>query len=258
MKKINSDCIVIGSGFGGSVTALRLVEKNYKVILIEKGKRFNNSDFPKTNWHIWKYLWFPKLFMYGIQCVTLFKNIFVLHGTGVGGGSLVYANTHIIPSEEAFLDPKWTHKNWYKKLLPFYKLAKKMLGTTKVPKLSLSDQLLYDTASKMKKEDTFEKVDVGIFFGKKNTTIPDPYFNGKGPERSGCNFCGGCMVGCRYNAKNTLDKNYLYLAEKSGLKIMAEKEVIAIKKISNAYQVDIINSTGFFKKNKLFIQKKFS
>ena len=231
MNKINEkyDVVIIGSGFGGSVSALRLAEKNYKVLVLEKGKRYHTKDFPKTNWNLRKFLWMPKFFLYGIQCITLLKNVFILHGTGVGGGSLVYANTLLVPPDKAFDDKRWIGGGWKEKLSPFYDKAKKMLGATKAPYLGETDYILKKTSEKINKSDSFSTVDVGIFFNKSGEKAKDPYFDGKGPDRNGCVLCGGCMVGCRYNAKNTLDKNYLYLAEKLGVQIAPEKEVLYIK-----------------------------
>ena len=236
--KNHYDVIVIGSGFGGSVSALRLAEKGYDVLVIEKGKRYRTQDFPKTNWNLRKFLWMPNLFLYGIQCITLLKNIFILHGTGVGGGSLVYANTLLIPPDNAFEDKRWIGGGWKEKLIPFYKKAKIMLGATEAKHLGETDYILKKVAKKIKKEDSFKHVDVGVFFGVPGKNVKDPYFNGKGPNRSGCTLCGGCMVGCRHNAKNTLDKNYLYLAEQLGVKISAEKEVLSVKKDKNSYVVE--------------------
>ena len=202
------DVVVIGSGFGGSVSALRLAEKGYKVLVLEKGKRYETADFPKTNWNLKKFLWMPNLFLYGIQCITLLKNIFILHGAGVGGGSLVYANTLLVPPDKAFEDKRWIGEGWKDKLLPFYDIAKTMLGATKAPYLGETDHILKQSASRLGREGTFKEVEVGVFFSKTDKSIKDPYFNGEGPDRNGCVLCGGCMVGCRYNAKNTLDKKH--------------------------------------------------
>ena len=249
--KNHHDVIIVGSGFGGSVSALRLTEKGYKVLIIEKGKRFSDKDFPQTNWNLKKYLWMPNLFLYGIQCITFLKNVFILHGCGVGGGSLVYANTLLIPSHKVFKDEKWPGSDWYKKLEPFYKISKNMLGAIKASFLGETDQLLKKTAEEMGREDTFYPVDVGVYFGNPDKIHPDPYFNGKGPERKGCILCGGCMGGCRHNAKNTLVKNYLYLAEKNGAEILPEKEVISIEKINNKYKIIIKKSTGIIRNKQI-------
>ena len=259
MNKIKEkyDVIIIGSGFGGSVSALRLAEKNYKVLVLEKGKRYHTKDFPKTNWNLRKFLWMPKFFLYGIQCITLFKNIFILHGTGVGGGSLVYANTLLIPPDKAFDDKRWMGGGWKEKLSPFYDKAKKMLGATKAPYLGETDYILKKTAEKINKSDSFSTVDVGIFFDKSGEKVKDPYFDGKGPDRNGCVLCGGCMVGCRYNAKNTLDKNYLYLAENLGVQIAPEQEVLSVKEDKNGgYVIAYRKSTGILKRQgKVYARK---
>ena len=245
-KNINKifDVIIIGSGFGGSVSALRLAEKGYKVAVLEKGKRYKANDFPKSNWDIRKYLWFPRLFLYGIQCITLFRDLFVIHGAGVGGGSLVYANTHLEPSDKAFDDKGWIGGGWKERLEPYYKLARMMLGTTRAHVLGKSDHILKQSADKLDKGDTFYNVDVGIYFSGNKNWQEDPYFDGKGPKRKGCIHCGECMVGCRYDAKNTLDKNYLYLAEKLGVEIIPEMDVYDISPIDDKYIVSAKRSTG--------------
>ena len=250
------DFIIIGSGFGGSVSALRLSEKGYKVLVIEKGKDYKTKDFPKTNWNLRKYLWFPSLFLYGIQALTFLKHVFVLHGVGVGGGSLVYANTLRVPPEEAFNNGNWPDSNWKGKLAPFYNIAKKMLGATPAKNLGATDHILRETIGQFCKDHEFKKVNVGVFFGEPGKDVPDPYFNGDGPNRAGCVLCGGCMVGCRYNAKNTLDKNYLYLAQKLGAVINPEREVIDITKIDAGYRLTIKKSTGLIRTKSTMTCKK--
>ena len=241
------DVVIIGSGFGGSVSALRLAKKGYDVLVLEKGKEYKTNDFPKTNWNLKKFLWMPNLFLYGIQCITLLKNVFILHGTGVGGGSLVYANTLLVPSEKAFKDKRWIGGGWKEKLNPFYEKAKKMLGATPAQFLGETDNILKNAAKSINRENSFKSVDVGVYFDNPGNNVDDPYFGGEGPERSGCVLCGGCMVGCRYNAKNTLDKNYLYLAKKIGATILPEKEVISVKKDSSYYVVTYKKSTGLLR-----------
>lgn len=223
------DYIVIGSGFGGSVSALRLAQKGYSVAVIEAGKRYRNQDFPKTNWNLKKYLWIPQLAMYGIQRLNLLKNVLILSGAGVGGGSLVYANTLYVPLAKFFEHPTVKKMGGESALLPFYDLAKKMLGVEKTPKIFKADEMIRDTATDMGFGDTFQSTPAAVYFGTPDVAHPDPYFDGEGPERVGCNYCGGCMVGCRYNSKNTLDKNYLYFAEKLGVDIIAESQVIDIE-----------------------------
>lgn len=250
------DVIIIGSGFGGSVSALRFAEKGYKVLVIEKGRRYHHTEFPKSNWNLRKYFWFPRLFMYGIQCITLLKDVFVLHGAGVGGGSLVYANTHLIPPKKAFEDQRWFGGDWQEKLMPYFDLAKKMLGTVPARDLGETDHILKDCAKQLGKEDSFYKVDVGIYYNDKIGDVDDPYFDGEGPKRSGCINCGGCMVGCRYNAKNTLDKNYLYLAEKKGARIISEMEAYDIIPDREGYRIKVKKSTGIFSNKTEFSTNK--
>ena len=245
MNRSNWDVIIVGSGFGGSVSALRLAEKGYHVLLIEKGKRYRSEDFPKTNWNLRKYFWMPRIFLYGIQCITLLKDVFILHGTGVGGGSLVYANTLLVPPDHAFEDQNWPGSGWKEKLAPFYEIAKQMLGAVPAEYEGATDKILKDCADYMGRGSSYMKVDVGVYFGKPGETADDPFFGGKGPARSGCTLCGGCMVGCRYNAKNTLDKNYLYLAEKLGVEILPEQEVQDIRPLEDGgYQLTIRKSIG--------------
>ena len=215
------DYIVIGSGFGGSVSALRLAEKGYKVAVLEMGLRYKAEDFAKTNWNLPKYLWFPKLFCYGIQNISILKHVIIFHGTGVGGGSLVYANTLLVPPEHVFKSSAWSHLEKWNEVLPAkYELAKKMLGVNKCPFVPETDKLLEETAKEIGAFKKFQSAEVGVLFGDKpGEDVGDPYFGGKGPKRNTCNYCGCCMTGCKNNAKNTLDKNYLYLAEKLGVEI---------------------------------------
>ncbi|MCL4530106.1 MAG: GMC family oxidoreductase [Chloroflexi bacterium] len=227
------DYVIIGSGFGGSVSAMRLTEKGYSVLVLEKGKRFNDNDFAKTNWQYWKYIWMPAIRAFGILQISILKGVMVLHGAGVGGGSLGYANVLEVPTDETFATPAWNQPiAWGKVLKPHYDTAKKMLGVARNPKLWTADNLLKQFAEERNMAQTFRATDVGAYFGEEGVTVPDPYFNGEGPARAGCNHCGGCMVGCRYNAKNTLPKNYLYFAEKNGAEIISEAEVIDIKPIT--------------------------
>ncbi len=223
------DFVVIGSGFGGSVSSLRLTEKGYKVLVLERGKRFRDEDFPKTNWNIFKYLWLPALRCFGIQQMSFMNDIMVLHGSGVGGGSLVYGNVLMEPNDALFNAPGWRDlADWKAILHPHYETAKRMLGVTANPNTSPADLVLKEIASEKGREHTFRMTDVGIFFGESGKTVSDPYFGGTGPSRTGYNSCGGCMVGCRYGAKNTLVKNYLYFAEKAGADIQSESEVVDI------------------------------
>jgi cholesterol oxidase len=246
------DFVIIGSGFGGSVSAMRLTEKGYSVLVLEKGKRFEDKDFAKSNWQFWKYLWLPTLRAHGILQVSILKGVMVLHGAGVGGGSLGYANVLEMPSDETFGTPAWNQNvKWGDVLRPHYETAKKMFGVARNPKLWQADYLLKQIAEERGMDHTFRATDVGAYFGEEGVNVPDPYFNGEGPVRAGCNHCGGCMVGCRHNAKNTLPKNYLYFAEKNGAKVIAESEVIDVRLAtfdSSRYEVIYQSSTSPFKR----------
>jgi cholesterol oxidase len=227
------DFVIIGSGFGGSVSAMRLTEKGYSVLVLERGKRYRSQDFPKSNWNIWKFLWLPALRCHGIFEMTFMNGLLALHGAGVGGGSLMYGNVLLEPDDRLFAASSWRHLNdWKKELRPHYDTARKMLGVTPNPRLWKADEKVKEIAAELGHGETFRPTEVGVFFGEEDVTVPDPYFNGAGPERTGCNFCGGCMVGCRYNAKNTLDKNYLYFAEKNGAQVIAEAKVTDIRPLS--------------------------
>lgn len=262
------DYIIIGSGFGGSVSAMRLTEKGYSVLVLEKGKRFRDEDFAKTNWQFWKYLWMPAIGAHGILQIAILNGVMVLHGAGVGGGSLGYANVLEVPSDETFATPAWnTPIKWGEALAPHYATARRMLGAARNPKLWEADEILRQLAAERNLEHTFRATDVGVFFGEAGKTVPDPYFGGEGPARTGCNHCGGCMVGCRYNAKNTLPKNYLYFAEKWGAKVIAEVEVTDVKPCAIAgepqensshspsaearYEVTFQSSTRLFKQRQV-------
>lgn len=252
------DYIIIGSGFGGSVSALRLSEKGYKVLVIEKGKYYSSENFPKSNWNLKRWLWIPLFRFFGFFKITFYRHVGILSGVGVGGGSLVYANTLPIPKKEFFTSGSWVNlADWEKELSPFYEIAKKMLGVAKNPRKEIGDEVLEKISLKLNIENQFKLTDVAIYFGEANKTVPDPYFNGKGPDRSGCTFCGACMVGCRFNAKNTLDKNYLYLAKNLGAKILPEHEVIDVIQINSnddesGYKITCKKSTSFFFHKKTF------
>ena len=223
------DFIIIGSGFGGSVSALRLTEKGYKVLIIEKGKSYSSEDFPKTNWDLRHWLWLPSLRFFGFFKMTFFRHVGVLSGVGVGGGSLVYANTLPRPRKEFFNSGNWAGlADWENELSPYYLTAEKMLGANLNPTLYDSDLTLQQLARELGKDQFFEPTKASVFFGEPEKSVQDPYFKGEGPDREGCSFCGGCMTGCRHNAKNTLDKNYLYLAEKKGAHILSEHLVISV------------------------------
>lgn len=250
------DYIIIGSGFGGSVSALRLSEKGYKVLVIEKGKWFKSQDFPKTNWNLRKWLWLPSIRFFGIMKLSIFRHLAVISGTGVGGGSLVYANTLPVPKKAFFTSGSWKGlAEWESELKPHYKTALRMLGATKNPKLFDGDLALEQLAEEIKRRNHFDTPEVGVYFGKPGETVKDPFFGGKGPDRSGCNFCGGCMTGCRYNAKNTLDKNYLWLAQQNGATILSENKVYDVRPSESGYDVYSRSSTSLFPKSKHFKAK---
>src|SRR6201995_2736716 len=223
--KPDFDVLIIGSGFGGSVTALRLTEKGYRVGVLEAGRRFADQDFAETSWNLRKFLWAPRLGCYGIQRIHLLRNVMILAGAGVGGGSLNYANTLYVPSEPFFADRQWSHiSDWRSELMPHYEQAKRMLGVVTNPTFTDADRILKEVADDMGCGDTFVPTPVGVFFGPDGAktpgeTVPDPFFGGVGPDRTGCLECGSCMTGCRYGAKNTLLKNYLGLAGSAGAQI---------------------------------------
>ncbi|MCF8143662.1 MAG: GMC family oxidoreductase [Deltaproteobacteria bacterium] len=237
------DFIVIGSGFGGSVSALRLSEKGYRVAVLEKGKRWAQEDFPETNWNIRKYLWLPRLGCYGYQMLTQLKHVMILHGGGVGGGSLVYANQLLVPPDGVFERPDWGMPDCKARLMPHYETARQMLGANPSPQIGIADRYLREVGMELRGKDTFHVNDVGIFFGTPEQTVPDPYFGGRGPDRTGCKFCGSCMVGCPVGAKNTLDKNYLYLAEGLGARIIPETEATVLRPWNNGYEISARKST---------------
>jgi len=220
------DVVIIGSGFGGSVTALRLTEKGYRVLVLEAGKRYADPEFAKTSWNLRKFLWAPRLGMFGIQRIHLLNNVMILAGAGVGGGSLNYANTLYVPNEPFFNDPQWRDiTDWRAELLPHYDQAQRMLGVVTNPTVTDADRVMQEVAEDMGCRDTWVPTPVGVFFGPDGEktpgkTVPDPYFGGAGPARTGCIECGSCMTGCRFGAKNTLVKNYLALAERAGARIL--------------------------------------
>lgn len=246
------DYVIIGSGFGGSVSAMRLSEKGYRVLVLERGKRFRDRDFARTNWNIWKYLWVPALRCFGILQLSLLSNVLIYHGSGVGGGSLCYANVLMEPEEHVFAEPAWRElADWRALLRPHYEMARCMLGVAPNPQTTPADQVLVDIAGELGRADTFSPTQVGVFFGEEGKTVPDPYFGGEGPDRAGCQKVGACMVGCRNNAKNTLVKNYLHFAEKWGAEIRPEslvREIIPLEGPPEGarYEIEYTNSTGWF------------
>ncbi len=260
------DYVIIGSGFGGSVSAMRLTEKGYKVLVIERGKRYRDHEFPKTNWNVRKYLWLPALRCFGILQISPFKNVLVLHGCGVGGGSLGYANVLMEPDDPCYEASAWQLPHHWKEVLqPHFATAKRMLGVTTNPRLWHADHVLREIASELGQADSFRTTTVGTFFGEpgqEGVEVPDPFFGGEGPSRSGCTHCGGCMVGCRYNAKNTLVKNYLYFAEKWGAHVWAETEVRDVRPLPDGqadgarYEVSMWRSTALYPRPKRTVRAR--
>ncbi|WP_281419828.1 GMC family oxidoreductase [Paractinoplanes toevensis] len=224
------DVVIVGSGFGGSVSALRLTEKGYRVGVLEAGRRFTPSTLPKTSWDLRNFLWAPRFGLRGIQRITVLKDILVLSAAGVGGGSLVYANTLYRPPATFFADPHWSGiTDWATELAPHYDQASRMLGVTEQPTMTPSDLVIRSVAEDMGVGSTFRRTPVGVFFGEPGRTVPDPFFGGVGPDRTGCTECGNCMIGCKVGAKNRLDVNYLYLAEKAGATVHPDTEVTAVR-----------------------------
>ncbi|MEO1053397.1 MAG: GMC family oxidoreductase [Bacteroidota bacterium] len=242
------DYVIIGSGFGGSVSALRLAEKGYSVLVIEKGKWFKSKDFPKNNWNLKKWLWEPRAKLHGFFKMTYLNHVTILSGVGVGGGSLTYANTLPIPKKEFFQSGSWAQLNdWEEALKPHYQEAYRMLGAEQNPVFGPADLAIKDLSKDLNREEHFSSTKVAVHFGEAGKTVADPYFVGKGPDRTGCIHCGACMTGCRHNAKNTLDKNYLFLAQQLGVEILAEREVFNILPLdgdrgATGYEVRFKNS----------------
>ncbi|UOX85759.1 GMC family oxidoreductase [Amycolatopsis sp. FBCC-B4732] len=234
------DVLVIGSGFGGSVTALRLTEKGYRVGVLETGRRFADDEFAKTSWRLRKYLWAPALGCFGIQRLTLLKNTFVMSGSGVGGGSLVYANTLYEPPDKFYEDPQWAHiTDWKAELAPYYDQAKRMLGVVENPATTPADRVLREVADDMGIGHTYRRTPVGVYFGQSGV---DPFFGGAGPARQSCTLCGECMTGCRVGAKNTTVKNYLYLAEQAGAVVHPLTTAVSVRPVDGGYAVDTVRT----------------
>ena len=234
------DVVVVGSGFGGSVAALRLTEKGYRVGVLEAGRRFGPDNLPKTSWDLPNFLWAPRLGLRGMQRITLLKGLVVLSAAGVGGGSLVYANTLYRPPAGFFDDPHWAGVT-EAEMSPYYDLASAMLGVTTQPSMTPSDVVIQQVAEDMGVGGTFRRTPVGVFFGEPGKTVPDPYFGGAGPDRTGCIECGDCMIGCRVGAKNRLDLNYLYLAERAGAVIHPDTTVTRLARDADGWRVSTSN-----------------
>src|SRR5271156_110215 len=250
------DWLVVGSGFGGSVSALRLSEKGYSVGVLECGRRFADDEFPSSTADLKRYFWNPKIGMKGIFRLTTFRDVSVVSGCGVGGGSLGYANTLYVPPKQFFEDRQWAGmEDWATELAPHYAEAQRMLGVVENPHEDPADQLLRELGEELGVGDTYQRTPVGIFFGEPGKTVADPYFDGEGPQRTGCSLCGRCMVGCPHGAKNTLVKNYLYFAEKRGAKVTPERTVIDIRPIgasdgSDGYEVESVRSGAWLRKER--------
>src|SRR3978361_1594181 len=224
------DWLVIGSGGGGSVAALRLREKGYTVAVLECGRRFADDELPRSTWDVRRYFWAPKLGMHGILRLTAFRDVAVLSGAGVGGGSLGYANTLYRAPERFYEEPQWSAlEDWRTAPEPRYEEAERMLGVAEVIADDPADQLLRAFGREIGADRTYAKTRVGVFFGAPGETVPDPYFGGAGPARTGCVACGRCMVGCPVGAKNTLPKNYLWFAERGGAQVIPERTVVDVR-----------------------------
>ena len=233
MNRFDEDVVVIGSGFGGSVSALRLVEKGYRVRVLEAGRRFEDKDFARTSWNLRRYLWAPALGCFGVQRIHRLPHVMILAGAGVGGGSLNFANTLYEPGSPFFNDPQWREiADWAAELAPHYATAKRMLGVVEqYPHTGPVERMMQGAAEDLGVGSTFRRAPVGVFLGTPGVRVPDPFFGGEGPERTGCTLCGNCMVGCRVGAKNTLMKNYLALAERRGAQIDALRTVTRVREL---------------------------
>ena len=250
------DWIVVGSGFGGSVSALRLAEKGYRVAVVECGRRFRDEDFARSTWNLRRFLWAPALGLRGILRMTVFRDVFIASGAGVGGGSLVYANTLYRAKPAFFTHSQWPGgQDWAAALAPHYDTAERMLGATPVPHDSDGQKLLREMAGAMGVPETFVRTSCAVYFGEPGVTAPDPFFGGEGPPRTGCERCGACMVGCRVGAKNTLVKNYLWLAERRGVEVIPDCEVADIRPLgaadgSEGYRVETVRPGAWLAKGR--------
>lgn len=247
------DFVIIGSGFGGSVSALRLSEKGYRVLVLEQGRRLRAQNFPRTNWDLRRWLWMPALNWRGLYRLSFFRHATVMTGVGVGGGSLVYANTLPVPRDEFFSASSWGHlADWKGELGPHYARALEMLGAAKNPRVTRGDEVLREIARDLGREQHFDLNDVAVYFGSADETSPDPYFGGAGPERIGCTFCGGCMTGCKHDAKNSLDKNYLFLAERNGVVVQPDTRVTAVRpRPEGGYVVEARMALGWLRRRRV-------
>ncbi|MFJ2837548.1 MULTISPECIES: GMC family oxidoreductase [Nocardia] len=254
MTDYDYDVIVVGSGFGGSVTALRLTEKGYRVGVLESGRRWNAEDYPKTNWNIPKAIWAPRLGLTGPQRISVLGKCLVFSGSGVGGGSLIYGNTLYEPLPEFYQDRAWSHiTDWKSELAPYYDQAKRMLGVVENPRIGPKDEVLLQVARGMNVADTFHRTQVGVFFneGEEGVEVDDPYFGGAGPRRAGCIHCSDCFTGCKHNAKNTTTVNYLHLAESRGAQVHPLTTVTSVAPDgAGGYRVETVASNGWLRKQR--------
>ncbi|MEV0432303.1 GMC family oxidoreductase [Nocardia sp. NPDC050413] len=254
MTSYDYDVIVVGSGFGGSVTALRLTEKGYRVGVLESGRRWNAEDYPKTNWNVPKAIWAPRLGLTGPQRISALGKCLVFSGSGVGGGSLIYGNTLYEPLPEFYRDRAWAHiTDWKSELAPYYDQAKRMLGVVENPKLGPKDDVLLQVATDLGVADTFHRTHVGVFFneGAEGVEVEDPYFGGAGPRRAGCIHCSECFTGCKHNAKNTTTLNYLHLAESQGAQVHPLTTVTSVAPDGvGGYRVETVRSNGLLRKDR--------
>ncbi len=246
------DVVVIGSGFGGSVAALRLTEKGYRVAVLDMGRRWAPTDFPPNNWHVRKAMWAPKLGCFGPQRLTVLGKTFIASAVGVGGGSLIYGNTLYEPLDRFYTDPQWAHiTDWKAELAPYYEQARRMLGVTPTPHTTPADEVLLAVARDLGVEDTYHPTNVGVFFGDEpGRTVADPYFGGAGPDRAGCIGCAQCFTGCPHNAKNTTETNYLYLAEHAGAQIHPMTMVTDVRPHGDGYLVSTVRTGRWVRKHK--------
>jgi cholesterol oxidase len=260
-SELDYDFIVIGSGFGGSVAAHRLTEKGYRVAVMEMGRRWRAEDFPNTNWRLWRWIWRPKIALRGFFNIQPFRHVMILHGCAVGGGSITYANTSLQPGDSIWDQGTWAGlADWKREMPAHYATARQMLGVTENRILGPADRILRQAADAIGRGDTYYRTQVAVFQAAEGEppgmTYPDPFFGGEGPARSTCIACGGCMMGCRYNAKNSLDKNYLYLAEKHGARVYPETKVVGVVPRngradgSDGYEVTTVKSTAWLKKDR--------
>ena len=259
--KYDFDFIVIGSGFGGSVSAHRLVEKGYRVAVMEMGRRWTPENLPRTSWSIHRWFWRPGLALRGFFSMRYFRHVTILHGCAVGGGSITYACTLLQPPDKIWNHGSWKDlADWKTEMPQHYATASRMLGVTENKILGPADRLLKRVADATGIGETYYRTKVAIFQSPEGEpggqTFPDPYFGGEGPDRTTCKACGGCMMGCRHGAKNTLDQNYLYLAEKHGAQVFAETRVVDVRPLdgmtdgSSGYEVSTVKSTATFNRHR--------